>query len=185
MRSMTGAIQAELDAAAVRPFFLIQGDFASGGLRFWSGIGPLTWGGFTWTGTGDLLQMSAVKESAGLVANGVTVSLSGIPSALLAVALTESFQGRALTVYFGFLNDVGAVLVDPFVLWAGRMDTMVIEEGGDTCTIAVNCESRAIAMRRARERRLTHEDQQIDAPGDMGFAFVARLQEQDFQWKLA
>lgn len=181
-RSMTGAVVAELDAASVRPIILADADFVSGHLRLWSGIGPLSWNTFTWTGAGDMLQMSEAKESAGLLANGITLSLSGIPGANLAIALTEDYQGRPLVVYFGFLNSSGAVIVDPFILWSGRMDIMVIEEGADTATIGVTGESRAISMRRSMERRLTHEDQQLDYPGDLGFEFVEGLQNAEQLW---
>lgn len=183
-RSMTGAVQTELDAGSVRPIFLIDADFSLGHIRFWSGVGPLTWNSVVFTGSGDLINMSAAKESSGLVANGISVSLSGIPSSLIATALVDfpNSQGRSFTCYFGFLTSAGVPIVDPFVLWAGRMDTMVIDEGVETATITVNCESRAIAFRRSNVFRLTNEQQQLSYPGDRGLEFVAGLQEFEALW---
>jgi hypothetical protein len=39
-----------------------------------------------------------------------------------------------------------------------------------------------IDLQRPRERRYTHEDQQIDHPGDMGFEYVSQLQELNLAW---
>ena len=37
-------------------------------------------------------------------------------------------------------------------------------------------------LKRSRERRYTHDDQQIDFPGDLGFEFVPKLQELNLVW---
>jgi hypothetical protein len=41
-----------------------------------------------------------------------------------------------------------------------------------------------VRWRQARVRRYTHEDQQIDAPGDKFFEFIPSLQDAQIPWKV-
>lgn len=89
----------------VRPFFAVDLEFDSPNqLYFWSGIGDLTVGGITYTGAGDLLQVSDVRESSDISANGATLTMSGIPSTLTNLAETEPYQGRTCRIKFGLLD---------------------------------------------------------------------------------
>jgi len=183
MRSITAGVQAELSAQAVQPFIAVALYFDAGTTRLWGGLGTIAFGGETYLGAGTLGTVSAARESAKLEAHGITLGLSGIPSYLVALALAEPYQGRKVTVYLGFLSAAGVVIPDPLVLWEGRMDTMELEDGAETASIALQCESRAIAFKRSRERRWTHEEQQTDYAGDRGFEYVAGLQDKRFVWR--
>ena len=121
-------------------------------------------------------------ESAEVQANNLTITLSGIPSSLISSALNETYQGRSCKVHLGVLNDSGAVVSDPYLLFSGRMDLMNIDDGGQTCTISVSAESRLIDLDRTRERRYTSEDQKIDFPNDKGLEFIADLQDKEIIW---
>jgi hypothetical protein len=73
-------------------------------------------------------------------------------------------------------------VADPVLQFEGRLDVPAIEDGEDTATIAISYESELIDLERARERRYTPEDQAIDYPGDLGFAYVAALQDAQITW---
>src|SRR3989304_5618360 len=167
----------ESPAAGLRPVLFVQLYFPSGWLYLWSGYGSKSWNGQTWTGTGNLGKVSPLTENADTVAEGVQLSLSGIPASLVTSALSEVRQGSPAYIYQGFLTSAEAVVADPFLSFSGRMDSCSIAEGADTVTITINVESRLLNMKRSRERRFTHDDQQIEFPGDLGFEFVAALQE--------
>jgi hypothetical protein len=62
------------------------------------------------------------------------------------------------------------------------MDTMGIEDSGDTANIGLTAESRLIDLERSRERRYTSEDQKIDYPNDKGLEFIADLQDKEIVW---
>jgi hypothetical protein len=170
----------------VAPAFFFKAEFDGGDLLAWSGYGDITFGGDTYLGVGDFGGVDKVIETADVRANGSVFTLSGIPSALLAVALTEDYQGRPCTLYLGALNlTSGAIIGTPYPILSGRMDVMGIEEGGDEGTITLTVENRLIDLFRARERRYTHEDQQIDYAGDLGLEYVAGLQEKPINWGIA
>jgi hypothetical protein len=55
-------------------------------------------------------------------------------------------------------------------------------DGAERCEIQITYESRLIDLNRAREWRYTHESQQQISPGDLGFEYVAGLQEREIRW---
>ena len=180
-RNLTAGVITELNAAEVQPFLLFQGEFNSGTIRAWSGIGNLSWNSQTWTGTGTLLTISAVQENSDTSANGITASLSGIPASLISLALSECSQGDLGYVYLGFIKN-NAIVSDPVLLFEGRLDIPAIEENGETAVVSISYESRLIDLDRPRESRYTNEDQQRAFPGDLGMEFVADLQDKNLVW---
>lgn len=181
-RNLTAGVITEINAAELRPILLFQGDFTTGTVRAWSGYGDLSWNGQTWTGTGNLLTVSAIQEAAETVANGASITLSGIPSELISLALGSVRQGANGKIYLGFLTTANAVISDPVLVFEGRLDVPIIEENGETATIAIAYESRLIDLERPRESRYTDQDQKRVYPGDRGFEFVAKLQDQVVVW---
>lgn len=73
------------------------------------------------------------------------------------------------------------IIADPYLLKRGRFSMIPIEDDGVTATIAAKYEDRLIALNIPRERRYTHQDQQIRHPGDKGFDQVEALQDANFQ----
>jgi hypothetical protein len=180
--SLSADAIAQLKSAKITPFVLLQGKFVSGYVNLWTGLGQLSWNGVTWQGLGSLIAISPIGETTELQASGVSISLSGIPSDLLGAALTECKQGYPVTLWLGFMTDTGAVVADPAVAHSGRMDTVEVNEGGDTSTITITVENRLIDLQRARSSNYTDEEQQRLYPGDKGFQFVAGVQSWNGAW---
>ena len=175
---MESAVTADL----VRPITLVQCAFDTGNLNLWSGIGDLTVSGVDYVGAGSLLSIGEIAETSELSANGITVTLSGVTSPLLSKARDEDYQGRELKVLLGAMDAVNGVISNPVVVFSGFMDTMVINDGGETSTIQVTVENRLIEFERTRVRRYTAEDQKIDFPTDKGLEFVAEMEEREIVW---
>ena len=180
-RDLTAGIIAQLQAASVEVGVLFEGEFASGWVRLWSGVGTLSWDGKSWSGVGTLLGISGIDETNEIRASGLTVSLSGVPSDLLSAALGDARSGKTGRVYLAFFSG-GSIVADPILQFEGRLDVPAIEDGPDTATISISYESELIDLERARERRYTPEDQAIDFPGDLGFDYVAALQDAQITW---
>jgi hypothetical protein len=175
-------MQTEVQAGTLRPVIFYEGEFASGTLRLWSGLGSISWNGQSWQGAGNLLSISAVTETADVRAAPMTVMLSGNVSALIATALAEARLGKPGKVWLGATNEAGAIIVDPYLAFSGRLNVPKIEDAGEQCAISITYESRLIDLQRARARRWSDEDQQIDFPGDLGFEYVSGLPEQVIEW---
>jgi hypothetical protein len=181
-RDLTPSMTTEVGKAELRPFLLFEGDFATGTVRAWSGIGPLIWDGRTWQGTGTLLSITDVYEDAEISAKGISATLNGIPSELISLALQSCRQGSLGRVYLGFFDDSNNIIADPILLFEGKLDIPVIDEEGETSSISISYESRLIDLERPRESRYTDEDQKREFPGDLGCAFVVALQDKNIVW---
>lgn len=189
----------------VHAFFAIQLFFDSQTLKFWSGLGDLTVGSDTYVGSGQMIEVSELNESADISAKGATVTLSGLPSNLLSLVLTEPYQGRKCKIFFGALNAYGQRLLledgslllnqdgSAFTLseapsdvltevFTGYVDQMNIDEGAETSVVSVSVESRLIDLQKPRPRRYTDASQKGRFPTDEAFEYVEDLQDKKFQW---
>lgn len=178
-RVLTASMITAVAQSDVKPVLLIEAQFDSGTLYLATGYGTLTIDGNDYIGTGDLLSISAVRETTELEAVGATLILSGITSELLAIALNENFQDRPILLKLGLFDSSWALISDPLLLFEGRMDTFVLEEAADKCSITVNAENVNIDLLHSKILSHTPEDQALFFPGDTGFDFVASLQEKE------
>jgi hypothetical protein len=185
-RNLTELVRQAVGAKRLAPAFLCRMDFASGPLRVWSGAGDLEWNGDTFTGVGSYGGVSAVEETKKASANGIELSLSGVPSNLVNLAMADHYRGRRIRLWMALFDTDGggqfAMMDNPIQIFGGRMDTMRISDSGDTSRIVVSCESRLIDMERPRERRYADADQQELYPGDRGFEYVASLADKEVLW---
>lgn len=171
-------------ATVARPVFIVQLDWPSGTVRAWTGYGDLSWNSQTWLGTGHLGSIADIRESLDGSANGLTLTLSGIPTTEVFRALEEDAQGRPGKVWLALLDGAGALVTDPYLIFDGVIDVSVLEDSGETATISLQLEKELVDTR-TRGRRYTHEDQQMDYPTDRGFEYVAGLAEKEILWGTA
>ena len=181
-RDLTSAMVDAVTGQVVRPILFFEGEFASGTLRMFSGIGSITWDSKTWTGGGDMIGVSAISETAKVEARGVTVSLNGFDSAHVSLALQDLRQGKTGKIWLGFLDDSDAIIADPKLAFTGRLDTAQLDDSGDTTSIAVTYESRLIDLRRPRTRRYTDADQRQRNAADGSMRFVESLIDAEIIW---
>ena len=204
-REIGAGILSALSATEIQPFFGVQLLLDSEPLYFWTGLGDLTTGGVTYVGTGQFLSISEMEETAEIAAKGATITLSGIPSNLISLAISEPYQGRRCKIFFGAIDanriyllqedgsyilredggkiDISEGDVTPTVeLFTGYIDRMDIDEGPETSTIALSVESRLIDLERARVFRFTDQSQKSRFPNDKGLEFVEDLQDKQFNW---
>jgi len=181
-RGLTPAAAAELEKDLLRPILLFEGEFASGTVRLWTGFGQVSWNGQTWIGGGTLVGVGEINETEEVVAQGLTVSMSGIAQEMVQIAIEEARQNRPGRVWLGFLTEAGEVIADPHQVFAGRLDVPEIDDDGESATVSITYENRLIDLRRPRVRRYTHEDQRSQWPADRGFEFVAAIQDMEIAW---
>lgn len=182
MRTVSSSYSTAITSKRVHPFFMAAIEFTSGTSYFWSGIGSISWNGHTWVGLGKLCGISAIPQDSAVQANNITLSINGVPTGLIGQALAECRQNFDVSVFLGFLDDTGALIVDPSQCFAGRMDVPTISEGADTCTISITAENLLIALQRASNRRYTHADQAAAFSTDLGFNYVPSLQTWNGIW---
>lgn len=177
-RDIATVLENALGDEVLDVFYAVDLEFDSGTLRLWTGYGDKTINGNVYTGTGALMQVSEVQETAELAAAGATLTLAGLPSEILSLALNEPYQNRRARIYFGLAGSVD----DMAEVFTATMDSMDIEEGAETSSIQLTLENRLLDLERARIRRYTNNDQQSRFPGDRGLEFVDDLQDREIFW---
>ena len=187
----------------VYPFFATELNFSTETIRMWTGQGTLVLdNGTEWFGLGQLLNISSIEETSEMAVKGATISLSGIPSELLSLALSEPYQGRVAKIYFGtfsygsLLQQSGSYILQQDgsrinlqdgrkgfnELFSGYMDQMIIEESAETTTITMSVENKLIDLERARVGRYTSGYQKSIYPNDLGMDFIEGLQDKQIPW---
>ena len=186
VRDADASVIAALNSAKIPWALFYEGIFVVSGVdtpvRFWSGLGNTTWNGFTWVGAGNLLGFSDIEETQEVRATSFSVSLSGLATGVIGLALGSIKSGKAGSLWLAILDDAGAIVGTPYPLRRGRFDTDTISFDGEQCVITVQYEGLLATLDRPRERRWTNEDQQIDYPNDKGFVFVPELQDRTLIW---
>lgn len=181
MRTLTAAVAAAVGAGNVPLILFIEMDFPSGFLRVNNSGQTFTWDSKSWIGVGNLGTIDTITEASDMSAQGLSFSISGVPTENIAIALGQKYQGRSCKVWFAPLDSNYQVLADPIGSFNYRMDTMDIELG-QTATIKVTAESRLVDWERANVSRYTNEEQQRLYPGDLGLEFVPQMAEKEIRW---
>ena len=204
-RDISSDLIETLSDDVIHPFFAIELFFDTSTLRFWSGVGELDFGDNTYTGSGNMIAVSAIDETSDISAQGARLTLSGLPSEMINLAINEPYQGRKCFIYFGTLDVTGDRLTQQnghlilnqdnsailgegdfrdtiTQIFSGYIDQMNIDEGPETSQISVAVESRLIDLQRPRNRRYTDANQKSRFPNDKGFEFVESLQQKKFAW---
>ena len=221
MTRVLGTVDELLDLEEIFPFFAVElmfderktyfsgtdggGQIQMGPLYLWTGLGDLTVEGITYAGTGNMMQISQVTETADLRAAGAMITLSGIPLETISLAMQEPYQGRLCRIKFGILEanqnktvneDGSAILLEDtsdidntigvvsllINLFTGYMDTMDIMEGADTAMISLAVENKLIDLQSRNTRRYTSEFQKNTYPNDKAFDYLNDLQTKRLAW---
>lgn len=166
---------------------LLQLDFKTGTQRFTNWSHSLDYFGFTWTGLGAVVGVSAVQQTEDLQYPAVDVQLNVANGSLLSLALGSPapYRGQPITIWQSLLDDALQPAGDPEVIWAGLMDQVRFSTGDGEkagCSIVMRCEMPGRDGRAAQSLRLTHAQQVARYPGDTGLSRIEQLAGQPQVW---
>ncbi len=205
MRNVTADMLAEFASGHVYPALMAEMFFDSATVGMWTGLGTITWGEKDFFGGGNFIGVSPIAETQDNEAKGITVSLNGIPSSLIASALLEKTRGRPFKLYLGSVltraavatedtsgvvltEDGGYVLLEnqfvdsPYRIFSGLMDVMEFVDNGETATIRLTVENALIIGQRSKLSRYTSEQQKSLYPNDKGLDMINQLQDKEIVW---
>ena len=180
-RSLSNDMTTQVSASQLAPIILASLSFSTP-VNLWSGYGTITYIGTGYLGIGTLGTISPIEETTDLAARGISMQLSGVPTAQIAIALTENYQGRECSVLFAAMASDGTLVSTPVTVFSGRMDVMTINDDGEQAIIGMTAENKLVDFRRPREVRYTDEEQKSLFPTDKGLEFVNAIQEKQIYW---
>jgi len=193
-RDIPSALLTALTGSEIEPFYAcefmfdtqtvtdINGNpFEVAPMRLWTGVGnrviEVQGADQTFVGTGQLLNIGGLDEVNDLSAKSLSVSLSGIYSETLSIALQEPYQRRPFNLYFGEESVSNVVQV-----FAGKMNKMTIQDSGETSTIQMSVESNLLELERSSGWRYTEENHKSRYSGDSFFSRVQAIQDSTLTW---
>jgi hypothetical protein len=159
-RDITSGLNTEFTSSSFKIAFFFKSVWSSGTTYIWTGYDDITWDSQTWTGVGHLMGIPSVSETKEVQANGAAFSLSGVPSSLVSLILSDARQGNEVSLWVAAIDTDGSIIADPYKLFSGRL----------------------IELDRSREIRYTDRFQQDRYSGDLGLQYVATLQNKAINW---
>lgn len=172
MKPVSIAVEAALLSKAMRYGFLAEIDTPVYGLtHFWSGAGTLSYNGYSWIGLGLLGAIQGMGETAEVRTTETRYALAGITdNTELHKFLEQPVRGHIAKAWFAVMDEQGQVIPDPIQIDETLLDTATVSTAEDLVSTLILVGTSAIFdFRRPKTLAITHEQQQLDYPGDTGF----------------
>ena len=181
-RSMTTAVQTELDQRAIRMCRLVELRFDSGTEYHTDGHKAFEWNGNTYL-PGNLMAVSNVSESLPMETREVSITVSGVNQGNLATSLLQLYIDRTVVVYRALLDATDTIIPDPIQAFFGYIDRWRFREdpSNGTATLQWFAASQLVRFDKIAGRRTNDEDQQLHYPGDRFFQFTSAV-DADIPW---
>lgn len=180
-RGIGGTNESHVDGSHVTEVLLVLFDYDTPRYVH-TGYGSITWDGNVYLGLGTLADVDTVKESDSLKPNKVTFTLNGLDADWIAEALAAGRYGDRITVYAGYRNAGGALIADPWIVFAGTHENANIQLGALN-SIKVTARNDLARLSEINGRKYTNEEQQRLFAGDTGLSFVADVIDKELIWR--
>ena len=184
MRTLSGPELAALQRSPLPLAVLVEMDLAGGALYLNTASMDLTLSGVTYYGTRGLGKIDPVQDSPAEI-RALKFELSGVPSANIALALTEPVQGKAARIKLAIFDPDTYQILGTHLRWAGRLDVMAIEDGPVTGTLQVSAEHAAIDLLRNTPTLYSDSEQRRLYRGDPSLQYMADQVDMRVIWPAA
>ena len=128
---------------------------------FCNAAAPITVGGITFTNLGALLSVGDVQRDMKATSDDMTIQLTGIDPANIAVILSNDIKGSLVEIWRGFFNSNNQIITTPttqfFKRYQGIINSVSITEdfNSELRTRIATCSISCSSMRRVLENRLS------------------------------
>lgn len=152
-------------------------------VRVWSGYGAITIDGEVFEGIGDRGLVTASAGGLGGQAQDITLSLSGVEPATLALLDAGALKDSPVIIWRLIFDAAGQTLLSAPVYTRGRLDRLEPKFiPGGTATLQASVEGAAKGLGRSRGRTRSDTDQRLDAPDDAGFSATSFAGQKTIYW---
>lgn len=174
-----GGFDTAAAAPAVGVLYLVELDFLGGTLYLTNWPTNVTIGAQTYTGLGNLGDVSELKESEDGQTQKVELTLSQVSSTNLSLALgsVNGYQGRAARIYVALTDTNLSVTGSPVLRFSGWMNLVKVRRENDNAgVITLEIMTGGYDVRRnPAALRMNDSQHQAVHPGELGFQYVADL----------
>jgi hypothetical protein len=153
---------------------------------FCNAAAPITVGGITFNNLGALLNVGDVQRDMRSTSDDMTIALTGIDPANIAIILSNDIKGSLVEVWRGFFDANNQIITTPttqfFKRYQGIINSVAITEdfNSEARTRIATCSISCSSMRRILENRLggvktNQSSWQFLYPGDTSMNRVATI----------
>lgn len=169
--------QTALQQPLARAAYFLELQFSGGTSRLTSFNQSIDWGGYTWSGMGQVLSLSAVSSSEGADPRSITVTIAAAAPGMLALAVgpVEEYRGRIAKLYMAPLDAAYQLVGTPVLAWRGVMDTAAVSVDGEDGSVQIKCENAAYALKRRPALRVNAAQHKLRYPGETGLDYLTDL----------
>jgi len=181
-RGMSAAMLTEIAKQNIILFHLVQFHFSTiEYLTDWQADIP--WNGNDYLSIGNLLHIAVITEDVNPRVGVINISFSGVNQANISTALTEDYTDKQVLIYRGFLDTSHDLILDPILIYDGRIDSFELNENPDNSSSILNwiVSSHWADFEKRSGRRTNDNDQQNLFTGDKGFEFSSEIVK-DLKW---
>lgn len=183
-RDVPSDLQDEFDARQNYIFHLLEFQFDTP--TYYTDLPyTVTISGKTYISAGDLVDIEDVTEELGLKHDTLSISLSGVNQANIAIALTADYIDKKIIMSVGAIDGNGDIVVSPMEYYTGIVESYGISEDVDAGTSIVDwvTSSHWSLFDMKAGRRTNDDDQRFYFPGDLGLEFTSEMvTEQSLTW---
>ena len=180
-RGLSANNAAEIAKAYLQPVALGQFNFDTP-VYVHTGVGSITYDGNAYTGLGDFVGMSEMRESEALTPLSMTFTLSSDDAALEAEALDAGNFRDTIKVFIGYRGDDGLLVDDPWLGWSGFYDTASVRIDLEESVIKVVGQHDLATLNEKAGDRYSDEDAQDKNAGDVGLEYLADMRTTNLTW---
>lgn len=138
-----------------------------------------------WTGGGTAIDVQTIEEKGGIESTGVQVTISGVSSTMLSLALTAYVVRRVARIYIGAYTDTGTLVSTPWLEFEGFCDRFEVQDDPTNAKLLLGFESKLAILQEPEDRLWTNAEQQktyrTPTP-DEAFKFVNATAERTLAW---
>lgn len=174
------SIEQALQQDDVRLSFAVQIQWPEINAQFHTGLGELVLDGLTFSGVGDLGEISNIKESSDNAPTKLDIELSGFDDSLRGEVLRARYHGRPVTVWLLALDDDDQPIAHS-VIFRGKITDAVVK-CGKTNMIKVTASNRLEDWNKKRSDRFNDESQNARHKGDAAFKHVSDTSKREINF---
>jgi len=163
----------ELEQGLIRPAWIIRLDIKDDPVQVWTGVGQLivsgsgdtALDGFTFEGISDIGEIGAIKDTErGSGALKLKLPAVDIDKILLdqIINVPRIWQFRNAYIWFALLDTANNIIINPFRVKTGRLDSISLTDDGSKGTAETTIESHQAYISRALGASYS-EQKEIDA----------------------
>lgn len=188
-----GTTISALASSSIRHSEFVRITLPSQIITFCSAATPITVDGITFTGLGDLLQISDIQRDIKATGADMTLSLTGIDGNNVGMVLSSSIKGSLVEVWRGFFDDNNQIIQTPtqqfFKRYQGIVNNISIAEEFNeelrtrVATCSVSCASiRLVLENRVAGVKTNDVSWRALYPSDTSMSRVSQIVAQYFDF---